>query len=458
MSNKYDIVILGAGPGGYVAALKAAQSGKSVALIEKDNVGGMCLNWGCIPSKSLQKSAKVLESFKKAKEFGIDGVDDSKIAPNWTAMMERAFKVVEKLTGGVKTLLTKNGVKIYNGFGEVVGDRTVEVNGEKLEFENLIIATGSSYPMPFENADPLKVYTPKNIYSISGIPESIAIAGGGIIGVEFAFLFSMLGVKVSLFESRNHLVNFMDDEVVGFVERSLKKRKVKLFLESEVKDFQDGEVVYQVKGETKKEKVDIMLSASTRKASLGGLDYLLKRGLELKNGYIRTDLRTRTSLPNVYAVGDVNGQWMLAHVSSVEGTTAVETINGKGSDLIYDMMPTCIYANPEISAVGLTEKGALKRGFLVDVGKFPLAANGKALAEGESDGFVKVVSDKKYGEILGVHIIAENATDLISESVLAMQLEGTLYDVAAVVHPHPTLSESVLEATLKGLGTPLHTL
>lgn len=458
MSSKYDIVILGGGPGGYVAALKAVQSKKSVALIEKDNIGGMCLNWGCIPSKALLKSAKVYESLLKAKEFGIDGVDASKLSVNWTGMIDRAFKVVEKLTGGVKTLLNKNGVQVYKGFGEVTGNRTIEVDGEKLEFDNLIIATGSTYPMPFEDADEKKVLTPKNIYSLDKLPESIAIAGGGIIGVEFAFLFSALGVKVTLFERKDHLVNFMDDEVIGFTERALKKRKVKLNLESSVTGYEDGEVVFSQKGETKKEKAEILLSAATRKASLGGLDYLLKHGLELKNGYIRTDLRTRTSLPNIYAAGDVNGQWMLAHVSSVEGTTAVETINGKGSDLNYDMMPTCIYSYPEISSVGLTEKGALKRGFLVDVGKFPIAANGKALAEGESDGFVKIISDKKYGEILGVHIVAENATDIISESVLAMQLEGTLYDVAAVVHPHPTLSESVLEATLKGLGTPLHTL
>jgi len=456
--KKFDIVILGAGPGGYVAALKGAQSKKSVALIEKDNVGGMCLNWGCIPSKALQKSAKIYDSILRANEFGIDGISLDNLQVNWDAMKSRAFKVVDKLTGGVKTLLNKNGVTVINGFGEVVGERVVEVNGEKIEFDNLIIATGSKYSIPFENKDDEKIFTPKNIYSIDKLPESIAIVGGGIIGVEFAFLFSMLGVKVSVFERKSHLVSFMDDELIGFIERSLKKRKVKLFFESEVKDFKNGIVYYNNKGEDKSENADILLSAITREASLGGLDYLLKRGLELKGGYIRTDLRTRTSLPNIYAVGDVNGLWMLAHVSSAEGTTAIETINGKGTDLIYDMMPTCIYSYPEMSAVGLTEKGALARGFLVDVGKFPLAANGKALAEGESDGFVKIVSDKKYGEILGVHIVAENATDLISESVLAMQLEGTLLDVASAVHPHPTLSETVLEASLKGLGTPLHTL
>lgn len=456
--EKYDIVILGAGPGGYVAALKAAQAKNKVAIIEKENVGGMCLNWGCIPSKSLQKSAKVFEAIQKAKEFGIEGIDLEKVKPDWKTMKARAFKVVDKLTNGVKTLLSKNGVTLYNGFGVVTGERIIEVNGEKIEYENLIIATGSEYPLPFESHDGNNIYTPKNIYSLDKLPESIGIIGGGIIGVEFAYLFSMLGVKVSLFEKKSHLISFMDDDVIAFTERNLKKRKVKLFLDSEVKGFDNGFVKYVVKGEEKNEKCDIVLSATTRVASLSGLDYLLKRGLELKGGYIRTDLRTRTSLPNIYAVGDVNGLWMLAHVSSVEGTTAVETINGKGNDLIYDMMPTCIYAYPEISAVGLTEKGALKRGFLVDVGKFPLAANGKALAEGESDGFVKVISEKKYGEILGVHIVAENATDLIGESVLTMQLEGTLYDVASVVHPHPTLSESILEATLKGLGTPLHTL
>jgi dihydrolipoamide dehydrogenase len=457
MNKKFDIVILGGGPGGYVAALKAAQMKNSVALIEKESIGGMCLNWGCIPSKALLKSAKVYDSVLKSKEFGIDGVENEKISVNWKNMKDRAFKVVDKLTNGVKFLLEKNGVQIFKGTGNVIDRNTILVNDEKIEFDNLIIATGSSYSA-IGGDDANKIFTPKSIYSIEKLPKSIAIIGGGIIGVEFAYLFASFGVNVMLFEKKKHIIPFMDDDVITYTERMLKKKKVKLFLESKVIEFKDSELIFESKGEIKKEKPEIVISVTTRKASLNGVEYLADNGLKVIDGYIKTDLRSRTTLQNVYAVGDVNGLWMLAHVASVEGITAVETINGKGSDLAYDMMPVCIYSNPEISCVGLTERGALERGFLVEVGKFPLSANGKALAEGSSDGFVKVISDKKYGEILGVHIVADDATDLIGESVLAMQLEGTLYDVAAAVHPHPTLAETFLEASLKGMGTPLHTL
>ena len=456
MSKKFDIVVLGSGPGGYVAALKAAQMKNSVAIIEKENIGGMCLNWGCIPSKALLKSAKVYDSILKSSEFGIDGVEKDKVRINWKNMKDRAFKVVDKLTSGVKFLLEKNGVQVFKGFGKVIDKQKISVNDEIIEFNNLIIATGSNYSVPFQLED--KIFTPKNIYSLEELPASIAIIGGGLIGVEFAFLFASLGVNVSLFESKERLIPFMDNDVIAFTERMLKKKRVKLFLQSEVKNFENNEITYESKGEIKREKADIMLSATTRKASLSGLEYLVENGLRIENGYVKTDLRCRTSLPGIYAVGDVNGLWMLAHVASVEGTTAVETINGGGSDLNYEMMPVCLYSDPEISCVGITEQNAMEKGFLVETGKFPLNANGKALAEGQSEGFVKVVSDKKYGEILGVHIIADNATDLIGESVLAMQMEGTLYDIAAAVHPHPTFSEAILEATLKGLGKPLHTI
>jgi dihydrolipoamide dehydrogenase len=455
MTKKYDIAILGSGPGGYVAALKAAQMKKSVALIEKENIGGMCLNWGCIPSKSLLKSAKVYDSIIKSKEFGIDGIEKDKITLNWKSMKDRAFKVVDKLTSGVKFLLDKNGVQIYKGFGKVVDKNKIAVENEIIEFENLIIATGSAYENPFISD---KSYTPKNIYSLEKLPSSLAIAGGGLIGVEFAFLFSSLGVNVTLFEAKDRLIPFMDNDIITFTERMLKKKKVKIFLQSEVKNFENSEIIFESNGETKKEKAEVLLSAARRKASLHGLEFLLENGLRTEDGYIKTDLRCRTSLPNVYAIGDVNGLWMLAHVASVEAATAVETINGGGSDLNYEMMPVCLYSDPEISCAGITEQTALKKGFLVETGKFPLSANGKALAEGQSEGFVKIVSDKKYGEILGVHIVADNATDLIGESVLAMQMEGTVYDIASVVHAHPTFSETILEATLKGLGKPLHTL
>jgi dihydrolipoamide dehydrogenase len=451
MNHKFAIVILGAGVGGYIAALKAAQMGNSVAIVEKDKIGGMCLNWGCIPSKSLLKSAKAYNEMKQAAQLGIDGIESDKLRLNWARTKERAFTTVGSLTGGVRFLLEKNGVWIFQGRGRVTGLNTLEVNGEILEFEHLIIATGSVYTTPFVGEGQDKIYTPKNIYDIERLPQTIAIVGGGLIGIEFAYLFSSLGVEVSLFEQKNHLIPFMDDDVIQFTEEMMAKRHIRLFLNSKVKEFSDGCVTYEVGGTVQREKSDILLSAITRKANLEGLDFLLLSGLQLHNGYIKSDLRCRTSLPQIYAVGDVNGRWMLAHVASAEGSTAVETINGKGEELIYDMMPVCIYSFPEISAVGFTERGAVERGFLVEVVKFPVSMNGKALATGSGEGFVKVVADKKFGEILGVHIVAEDATDLISESLLAMQSHASLYEMGSIVHTHPTFSGVFLEATLQGL-------
>lgn len=451
MNQKFDIVILGAGPGGYIAALKAAQMGNSVAIVEKEKIGGMCLNWGCIPSKSLLRTAKVYRTLQQAKELGIEGVQPDQLRLNWARMKEQAFSTVDSVTGSVRSLLEKNGARIFDGKGRITGRNTIDVNGQTLEFANLIIATGSLYTTPFSRDDQDKVYTPRNIYNIDRLPNSLAIVGGGLIGIEFAYLFAALGVQVSLFEQKPHLIPFMDDDVIRFSEEMLQKQRVKLFLNSKVKEYGAGEVVYETGGNNKKEKADILLSATTRKANLDGLDFLVLSGMQLRNGYIKTDLRCRTTLPHVYAVGDVNGWWMLAHVASAEGNTAVETINDKGEDLIYDIMPACIYSYPEIAAVGFTERGAMERGFLVESVKFPLNANGKAVAQGGAEGFVKVVADKKYGEILGVHIVAEDATDLIGEAILAMQAKSSLYEMGAVIHTHPTFSGTFLEAMLQSV-------
>jgi dihydrolipoamide dehydrogenase len=460
MTDKlYDLAIIGGGPGGYVAALRAAQGGLSTVLIEKEAVGGMCLNWGCIPSKSLISSTILYEKMLKAEKYGLTGVDFKAILPDWGKMNNYAQSVVQRLTRGVKALLDKNGVEIILGTAEVQDKQSLKVNEQTIRFKNLIIATGSHYPLPDFVKDEANFYTPRTIYGIQKLPETLTIIGAGVVGVEFALLFASLGVKVTLLEKHKELMSYMDIDLIASLKLTLKKNKVKLITEANaVKYDTSGLTIKKGDGTEEILSSDIYLSALPRTANLTGLEALVKSGMELKKGFIRTDLRARTTLPNIFAVGDVNGKIMLAHVASAEGTTAVETILGEGKDLVYDLMPYNLYAKPEFASVGLTQQEAEKRGFLVETGKFPMTANGKALADDSADGFVKVVYDKKYGEILGVHIAADNATDLISESVMAMKVESTVWDVASAVHPHPTFSEAFLEATFKAMKQPLHTL
>jgi len=453
-----DLVIIGGGPGGYVAALRAVQGGLSTILIEKEKIGGMCLNWGCIPSKSIQTSAKLYERVLEAEKFGLTGVNFSNVKPDWLLMNERANQIVNRLTKGVETLLNKNGVETIIGEGTVLEPNRVKVNDSEIECKDLIIATGSHYLLPDILQNTNNVYTPRTIYSIQKLPGSLLIIGAGVIGIEFAMLFSSLGVKVSIIDKSDKIMPYLDNDIMNVLKTTLRKSKVDIMLGYDIVELTDEGMKIKNKNEEKLIKTDIYLSAISRQGNFTGLDSLIEKRLDTYGSFIKTDLRARTSIPHVYAIGDVNGVAMLAHVASAEGTTAVNTILGVGKDLIYEMMPYNLYGKLEFASVGLTEQAALERGFIVESGKFPLIANGKALAEGNAEGLVKIVYDKKYGEILGVHIAADNATDLISESVMAMQLESTVWDVATAVHPHPTMSEAFLEAIYKGIDKPLHTL
>jgi dihydrolipoamide dehydrogenase len=455
----FDIIIVGGGPGGYVAALRAAQGGLKVALVERENIGGMCLNWGCIPSKSIQAGSDLLDKVKKASEYGLTGVDFKTIKPDWKAMLKRADDVVNRLTRGVKTLLDKNGVVTISGEAQVLSRTEVKVDKTSYTCSDLILATGSSYPIPDWVSAKKNLLNPKTVYHIDALPKKMVVIGAGVVGVEFAMLFSTLGVEVELVEQTTDLMPYMDKDLIQTLNLTLKKSRIKLHLGWKATELSSKGLTIAKETDTATLTADYFLLATRRKPNLDGLKTLLDEGMETdKNGYVRTDLRARTTLPHIYAVGDLNGRFMLAHVASAEGTCAVETILGKGRDLVYDMMPYNLYGKMEFASVGLTQNEAEKRGFLVATGKFPFAANGKALAEGNADGFVKVVYEKQLGEILGVHIAAPNATDLISESVMAMQVESTVWDVASSVHPHPTLSEAFLEATFKGMEQPLHTL
>lgn len=453
--SRYQLAILGGGPGGYVAAIRAAQRGAKTVLIEAGEVGGVCLNEGCIPTKTLLKSAKVYQELLNSEKFGLSV--DGQIKIDWGAMLQRKAGVVNQLTSGVKNLLQQNGVDVVQGWGEVVDPHTILVNGERITAENLIIATGSSpaiLPIPgLEEALARgEAVTSTGALTLEEIPEQLVVVGGGVVGIEFAALFSALGTKVTVLEKFT-ILGSLDQEIQRYMQRLLKKKGVEIYNEADIQRFEGAKVIAQIKGETREFVGDKVIVSLGRRPNLQAVE---KLGLELERGAIRTNERLQTNISGVYAIGDVNGKQMLAHVASAEGLVAVENILGGSAAINYDKVPACIYTFPEVAAVGLTEQEAVKRGHTVKVGTFPLAANGKALAEGEPDGMIKIVADARYGEVLGVHIVAANATDLISEAVAALELEATLEDLASAIHPHPTSSEIVMEAAQAALGQAIH--
>lgn len=456
--KKYDIVILGGGPGGYVAAIKAAQMGAKTALIEKDEVGGVCLNWGCIPTKTLLKSAKVYDLMKEAQKFGVELSHPEEIKINWAQMQKRKDQVVSTLVGGVKHLLKLNKVDVYRGFGQVIDAHQIQVGEEVIGAEHLILALGSTEKIPnipgLEEA--LKegtAITSKGALSLEALPEHILILGGGVIAVEFAGLFSTLGKKVTLLQRSDKILKQLEPDIISVMEKALREKGVSIVYDVSLEKVEGNKVYATVGGEEKIFSGDKILVSLGRVARQKGIEAL---SLDMEKGHIKTDAHLRTSQKNVYAIGDINGKFQLAHVASAEGIVAVEHILGKDSSMDYDFIPSCIYAFPEIGVSGLTEAQAKAKGHQVVVSQFPLSANGKALAEGEPAGFIKIVADKTYGEVLGVHIVGIHATDMIAEAVTTMQLEGTVYDLAKAVHPHPTLSEIVMEAAHGAVDKPIH--
>ncbi len=447
----FDVVVLGGGPGGYVAAIKAAQHNLNVALIEKENVGGACLNWGCIPTKALLKSAKVYSQFKHAKDYGID-VSEGAFKMDFKALMKRKDKVVKKLTGGVKYLLKNNGVTIFDGFGEVLDASTVKVGDETLQAKHLILATGASPFIPpiegvKEALEAGHVVTSKSLLEIKEQPKRLAIIGGGVIGVEFATVFNAIDTEVTILEREEEILLGVDAELKVAFQKKLEKDGVNIHTGAAVTKVSGSTVTYEKDGKATELEADLVLLSVGMKANLGGLEAL---SLELDRSSVKTDEFMRTSVPNVYAIGDMNGKYQLAHVASKEGLVAVDHILGEAHPMDYTKVPSGIYTFPEIAQVGLTEAQAKAAGIDYQVSVFPLGANGKALAEGETVGMAKMIASKPYGEVIGVHILAQNATEMISEAVLGMTLEATAADYVAAIHPHPTLSE-MLHETAHGI-------
>lgn len=454
--KSYDVIVLGGGPGGYVTAIKAAQLGAKVALIEKEVVGGICLNHGCIPTKTLLKNAKVYKTVQHALEYGV--VVDGNITFDWSLMLKRKNIVVKKLTMGVAGLLKKNGVEIYLGLGKVLSANQVEVNGEILETKNLVIATGASPIIPpipgLNEAYANKIaLTSRELLQIENVPTSLVIIGGGVIGIEFATIFSSLGTKVTIIEKLDGILPMMDDDVRSAYAKILKRDGIEIYADSEVKNVNGHEVTYDNQGVETKVNADTILVSVGMHPNTSDLEVLK---FKMDKNAIKTNEFMQTSLPNVYAIGDVNGKFMLAHVASAEGLVAAKHIMGQKASMRYDRVPNAVYGSPEIATIGLTEKEVRAKGLAYKVSTFPLMASGKAMADNEKDGFIKLIVSEKNKKILGAHIFSYNASDLIAELGVTMELEGTAHEIAHTIHPHPTLSEIILEAAHGAVDKPIH--
>ena len=455
--QSFDIVIVGGGPGGYVAAIKAGQLGYKVAVIERENVGGVCLNWGCIPTKTLLKSAKVFEQLKHAKDYGIDVKPDS-FSANFPDMIKRKDSVVRRLTGGVAALLKKNGATLIKGLGEVVDATHVKVGDDVLETKFIILATGASVIMPpipglQEGFDAGFVLTSKEILDLKALPTSLVIVGGGVIGLEFATIFSSLGTKVTVIEKQPTILSSVDEEIRGLFFKKITKDGVQIITNATVTSIGQGTVTYELEGKTTEVKVDKVLMAVGMKPNTKSFASL---NLAMEKAGVQVNEHMQTSVQNVYAIGDVTGKFMLAHVASHAGLVAIDHIHGGDATMDYRAIPNGIYTFPEIAMVGLTEQDDKAQGIDYKVSTFPVMANGKAMGENEKDGLVKIIVSKPYNEIIGVHIMASAATEMITEATLAINLEATAEELVHTIHPHPTLAEMMMEAAHGIIDKPIH--
>jgi dihydrolipoamide dehydrogenase len=460
----YDIIVIGSGPGGYVAAIRAAQLGFKVGVVEKENLGGICLNWGCIPTKSLLKSAQAYEYALHAADYGVS--ISGEVKPDFEAMVKRSRTVAEGMSKGIQFLFKKNKVETIIGFGRLIGKNTVEVTdpeGKKTEIAagHIILATGArTRQLPNLPLDGVKIFGYRKAMTLPKQPKSMVVVGSGAIGSEFAFFYQSIGTSVTLVEFLPNVVPLEDEEVSKQLERSFKKMGMKVMTSSTVESVDTSGDVCKVTIKTKKgeETVDaeVVMSAVgiTPNTEEIGLEAL---GVVVENGRVKVDEFYRTNVEGVYAIGDIIATPALAHVASAEGITCVEKIAGLNPEPIdYQNIPGCTYTNPEISSVGMTEAKAKEAGYDVKVGKFPYSASGKASAAGQKDGFVKLVFDAKYGELLGAHMIGGNVTEMIAELVVAKKLEITGHELIKTIHPHPTMSEAIMEAAAAAYGEVIH--
>ncbi len=457
--ERYELVVIGAGPGGYVAAIRAAQLGLKTAVVEKDKPGGVCLNWGCIPSKAILTSAELYETVKEGEHYG---VKVHGLSCDYPQVIKRSREVAERLAKGVEFLLRKNRIPLLAGTGRLEGKNRVivETNGQgaqQVEADRILIATGSGErTLPGLEVDGKQILTSREALIDTEIPEAILIIGGGAVGVEFAYIYSVFGSRVTVVEMEKQLLPGIDAEVARELERVFKKKGIEVLTGTKFHSIEKFpsrlEVALDSGGDVKRRTANKVLVAVGRTPLSGGLG-LEALGVELNRGYIKVDEQMRTANETIYAIGDVNGPPLLAHAASEEGIAAVEFMVGKRDKAVDPLrIPACIYCQPEIAVIGLSEEQAQARGYEVKTGKFPFRALGKAIAAGHEEGFVKLVVDKEYGEILGCHIIGRGATDLIAEAGLARTLEATTAELSGTVHAHPTLAEAIMEAALNAEG------
>ncbi|HBY56458.1 MAG TPA: dihydrolipoyl dehydrogenase [Candidatus Atribacteria bacterium] len=460
--HEIDVVIIGGGPGGYVAAIKGAHLGLRVVLIEKDKLGGVCLNRGCIPTKALVSTAEMLNHLQRAEEFGIQVKDYSFDFP---AIMKRKDLITQRLSSGVGQLMKANQIRVIRGEGQIIEPGTVEVldaEGQKeiIKTRNIIIATGSKVMrLPIPGIDNEGVITSDDALSLSELPSKMIIIGGGVVGIEFAGIFNTLGVEVTVVEMLPRILLPIDEEIARRLAQLLKRKGIEILTDCKVKEIkknhQNLEVLVTTTDGEKKLETEKVLLAAGRLPDLGGID-VQRLGIELDGKAIKVDEKMKTNIPGIYAVGDVVGKIMLAHVASREGIVAVENIAGKEVLMDYRVVPNCVFSMPEVASVGLTEEEARKENNNIKVSKFPFMANGKALGMGETEGMVKMVVNADTSELLGVHILGAHASDLIAEGTLALSLDATAFEIVNTIHAHPTLAETIAEAAEGLIGKPIH--
>lgn len=460
----YDLIVVGSGPGGYVAAIRASQLGMNVAVVERAELGGICLNWGCIPTKSLLKSAQVFEYMKHADDYGlsVDGVK-----ADFEKVVARSRGVAEKMSGGIQYLLKKNKIEVINGFGKLVGNKSVEVTAEDgskstHEAKHIILATGArSRELPSLPQDGKRIIGYRKALTLEKLPKSMIVVGSGAIGSEFAYFYSTMGTKVTLVEFMPTILPVEDEEVSKQMGRSFKKNKIKVMTHSTVESVEGEEGNLKVniknkKGEMEVHECEIVLSAVGIAPNTEGIG-LEEQGVATDNGKVVVDDYYKTNVEGVYAIGDIVKGPALAHVASAEGICCVEKIAGMNVEPIdYTTIPGCTYTVPEVASMGMTEKAAKEAGYEVKIGKFPFSASGKASAAGANEGFVKLIFDAKYGELLGAHMIGANVTEMIAELITARKLETTGHELIKAIHPHPTMSEAVMEAAAAAYDEVIH--
>ena len=455
--KSFDLVVLGGGPGGYTAAIRASQLGLGTGIVERDRLGGICLNWGCIPTKALLKNAEILQLFRKAEDWGISSgnlnVDFSKI-------IRRSRVVSDKVVKGVEYLMRKNKIEVLAGYGTLQGNGGIEIkgeNGQKISARHIIVATGARpRTIPGVAMDLKRVITSTEAMNLAEQPRAMVIIGAGAIGIEFAYFYNALGTRVTVVEMMPTILPVEDAELTKLMESSLRKQGIEILTQAKVEGVRPGDKSVTVSvstAEGKKElRGDVALMAIGVQGNVENIG-LEKAGVVVERGYVKVDTDYRTNVPGIYAIGDVVGPPWLAHVASAEGIHCVEAIAGKNPPPIdYSSIPGCTYCQPQIASVGLTEEKARAAGHDLKIGRFPFRPLGKAVAIGEPEGMVKLIFDAKYGEILGAHIMGAEATEMIHELVVAKKLEATGRDIFRTVHAHPTLSEAVMEAAAAAYG------